>query len=165
MAQNSQKEKIVNAQQFQDLVAEVLSRVMGERRNAAIEAAGDALNALEAAVNEWAIKAEAKAQGQERLQEAKRILESTEAELVLEATADGRIDGKNKETRELQMTQLLHHEAGNGHPYGVALRASQLAQIASDQAGLEEHIASEELAAAKVRCRLVEAQLLALGTE
>ncbi len=156
----------MNAQQLENLVREVLARAMDDTRERTIGAANDALNHLASTLTEWTAAAAVKAQAQERLQEAKRTLEAAEAELVMAEThPDGRINGGSEDRRKQQVKALLAKEAQNGGVYAQAFWAHQNAQTAADQASLEEHIASEELAAVKIRCRLVEAQLLALGAE
>ena len=156
----------MNAQQMENLVREVLARALDDTREQTMVRAGAALDELQAGVNEWAVAAVKKAQEAERLAEAKRILEAAEAELIMAEThPEGRINGSSEDKRKQQIRVLLAKEGANGGLYGQASHAFQSAQAAADQAGLEEHIAAEELAAIKIRCRLIEAQLLVLGAE
>lgn len=153
----------MNAQQMQQLVAEVLARAMDDTRERTIVQAGAALDGLHQAADVWGQQLTARTQAEERLGEAAQVREAAEAELVLgETHSEGRINGKNEEQRKQQRTLLLAHDAQNGGAYGQAAKAHVQAQLAFDQAALEYSIADQELKAAHARCRMVTALLDAL---
>lgn len=156
----------MNAQQMQQLVTEVLARALDDTREQTIVQAGAALDQLAQATQSWGQRLAARGQAEERLNEAAKMLEAAEAELVLgETFPEGRINGKNEEARKAQRAVLLRAEAGNGGAYGAAARAHAAAQLAFSQAALEYSIADQELKCAHARCRVVTALLDVLSLE
>lgn len=153
----------MNAETMNRLARELIERATSERLGQVVEAAGAALSALNGTLDNWFFVLSAKTQAQQRLSEAKKVMETTRAEALQEAYLTEQITGRNADERARNETIYLAGLERNGHTYGEAFRAHHAAQVALDQASLDESIASESLSAAKLRCRLVEAQLLALS--
>lgn len=149
---------------MQQLVQEVLARVLDDTRERAIEEADAAVKNLGTAANLWAQALARRTEAEAHLNEAAKTLEVAEAELVLgETHPEGRINGKNEEQRKQQRVLVLAHDARNGGAYGQAARAHQEARLAFEQAALDFSIADQGLKAAHARCRVAAALLEAVA--
>ena len=91
----------------------------------------------------------------EAMSEAKRAYELIRAELLLQATLDGKLDGKNAETREAQL--LLYLSVQTSHTLAVERLA--IAEIAHQRAKREWELAGAEVQLARYLVALRTAEL------
>lgn len=126
-------------------------------------AADEALPVLAAAALKWEQVLQRKMQAHMQLQEARRLAEVAEAELIQGAIAEGRINGKNAEERARQVTLLLDAERRTAGNYSEAMRALESMQRLVSELDVTEQVARTEYEVAKIRCRVLEAQLRALA--
>lgn len=175
----------MNAEQLQAAVAEVVTKLLDVTTAEIVRAAETVLAEYDSRIGTWASAlavagqtrsrlAEAKKVARRRLQEAKSLLERTEAELLLDARADGRINGGNEQTRKVEAQKVLAQAAVDDGEYGQAYREVRAAEMALDQIEIEElsaldqvesmvKVAAERLTESRAALGLYEAQLHAMS--
>lgn len=175
----------MNAEQLQAAVAEVGTKCLDVVTAEIVRTAETCLAEYDTRIDTWAGAlavagqtrsrlAEAKKRARRRLQDAKGMLERAEAELLLDARADGRINGGNEQTRKVEAQKVLAQAAVDDGEYGQAYREVRAAETALDQVEIEElgaldqvesmvKVAAERLAESRAALGLYEAQLHALS--
>ena len=175
----------MNAEQLQAAVAEVVTKLLSVTIGELVQDANDALDVYAERITQWAEAlqtasatrsrlAEAKKVARRRLAEAKNLLERAEAELLMDARADGRINGGNVQTRKVEAQRVLSQAAAAEGEYGQAYREVRAAEVALDQVEIEElsaveqaevaaKVAAERLSESRAALGLYEAQLRALS--
>ncbi len=108
---------------------------------------------VEAARADWVDAARLKMDTAKVTADFRADLDAMEANILIEARADGRINGKNEAERANQITQLLRQLSNDDESeYGITYRTWQECQREADVAKLDEQI---KQAKAEDACRIL----------